>query len=130
MVDRILLISSILLVVLTVIFTQFMSAEKFWQGQVVQLEVKLLEQGLDQEFRKRIEDKYKQFDEIHHKQKLYGRIFATLMSCLLIVTAVCFPIGRWNRSAAAIKFFTVILICGLCLLASIGLFFAFGLWSP
>jgi hypothetical protein len=41
MIDRLLLISSLLLVVLTVIFAQFMDAEKFWQGHAVDIEIKM-----------------------------------------------------------------------------------------
>lgn len=72
MADRLLMISSIILVVLTVIFTQFMNAEKFWQGQAENVKIKLLEKGLTDEEVEIYEifiDKVSQVNRIKHARK-------------------------------------------------------------
>ncbi len=98
--DRLLLISSLLLVVLTVIFSQFIDAERFWQGHAVDIEVKMIEKGLTDEEKKLLDEKHAEFDGIHDKQRIYGRIFAGLMSFLLFVTVICSPIGVWKELLA------------------------------
>jgi hypothetical protein len=54
-IDRLLLISSLLLVVLTVVFAQFMDAEKFWRDKAITVELRLLEKPIEEGLRKELE---------------------------------------------------------------------------
>lgn len=132
MVDRLLLISSFLLVVLTFVFSHFMNAEQFYEEKVIDLELqlKLMEKNLNEQSVKFLQDKIKKFDEFHRGQEAYTRIFAGLMGVLLLITAVCFPIGVWRNSTRFVKVLTFILMVKLTALGMMGFLFAFHIWRP
>ena len=130
MIGRLLIISSLLLVVITVIFTQFMNAEKFWQGKAVDLEVRLMENGLDKDTKKKLESKMKEFDEIHDRQKMYGKIFGGLAGTLLLINAFCLPIGEWKNSTFIVRSVAFIFMLLSIFLVIVAFAFAFSFWSP
>jgi hypothetical protein len=91
-IDRLLLISSLLLVVLTVVFAQFMDAEKFWRDKAITVELRLLEKPIEEGLRKELERKQSEFVGYQGEQKFYGRVFAGFMGLIVFFTAFCFPI--------------------------------------
>ena len=128
--DRLFLLASVLLVVLTVLFSQFMNAQKFWQGKVVDIEIRLLDSSIDDNTKNKLDIKRKWFDSIHHKQNNYGRVFAGLMGFVFIVIAVAFPLGVWRQSVIVIQITSYIFLFTLLSLGIVGFLFASGAWRP
>lgn len=128
--DRLLLASSLLLVVLTVIFSTFQSAEKFWQGQAIEIDIKLKEGGLSPIAEHDLREMEKRYDDDHHLQSAYGQVFAGIMAAVMLITAICFPIGVWNESTTILKVITVGFVSTLGLLGLFGLGFAVGCINP
>ncbi len=128
--ERLLLASSLLLVVLTVVFSTFMSAEKFWQGQAIAIAVKQTEPGLTKSANDQLDDMRKRYDRDHQTQVIYRQVFAGLMSVVMLLTAVCIPIGIWTPSTPTLKAITVTLMAILGLSGLYGLGFAIGCANP
>ena len=140
MVDRLLNVSSLLLVVLSLIFTQFMAASNFWYGRVMDLDLKLTElkknpgkesRGVIQKkFIEEIEKKKKDFDKEQEMQAKYARIFAAFMGILLLFVAFCFPIEKWTCASTIVRWATVFLVVALVAMAIVGFLYAGRIWEP
>ena len=119
-----------LLVVLTVLFSQFMNAQKFWQGKALDVEIRLLDSNLDGKTKSALEAKRKWFDDIHEKQNNYGRACAGIMALIVVVIALAFPLGVWRQSAVVGQMAACMFLIMLVLLGMGGFLFAFGVWRP
>jgi hypothetical protein len=127
--DRLILASSLLLVVLTVIFSTFMSAEKFWQGQAIEIQIKETE-DLSVDARRALDTMRERYDADHRQQAHYGQVFAGIMSAVMLLTAICYPIGVWKESTPILKVVTVGFVAALGALCVYGFGFAFGWINP
>lgn len=129
-VDRVLALASVLLVVLTVIFAQFMNAEKFWQGKAVDVEIRMAETTLNDKITSELKAMRMRYDSIHDKQKLYGRVTAGIMGFVVMIITIALPLGTWKQSIFIGQAFLIMLLLALLSLGIIGFMFAFGLFNP
>ena len=128
--ERLLLASSVVLVVLTVIFSTFMYAEKFWQGEAIALHMKLTNPNVSASDRNDLKEKEAAYDEDHKGQEHYGRVFAGLISAVMFVTVACLPLGVWKESNWILRGGTLILMAVLGSTAVYGFGYAFGCVNP
>lgn len=127
-VDRLLVVSSLFLVVLTLIFSQFMDAQHFWQVQIRELKKELREAGLPPELSE--EASKSQFGGHHKAQLRNARISSFLISVIIFITAYCVPIGIWTTSDWRLKSIIFAFIIALLSLGTYGALFAFGIVDP
>jgi hypothetical protein len=129
-IERIFIAASLLLVVVTVIFSEFLNANKFWHDKTINFEILLLDENLNGEKRAFLEDKLKESRSEHYKQGRNARIFAGSAGTLFFIAAYCLPIGIWKKSSRPLRGFISFIILNFAFLGIMCFFYAFRLWNP